>query len=162
MLLFLILSLSGLPAAWQTISLPAGAAAGLWLWLRNSIGFTDHDVTVTMLLRPQRIPWSRVAGVYFYDITDDDGDEVTGRRLTVRYHREAEPPAEPMPTVFGEWRAWNQRHFRSLTLPVQFPPPLTEIGYVPREPRTRLGRRGNRQRAAIRAEFAARGYTLPE
>jgi hypothetical protein len=34
--------------------------------------------------------------------------------------------------------------------------------YVPREPRTWLGRRGNRQRAAIRAEFAARGYTLPE
>jgi hypothetical protein len=74
----------------------------------------------------------------------------------------AEPPAEPMPTVFGQWRAWDRRHFRTLNLPILFPPGLDELDYVPRQPRTWFGRRAERQRAAIRAEFAARGYSLSE
>jgi len=161
MFLFLILNLSGAPKGWQLIGLPAGVVAGVWFWWRNAIEFTDRDMAVTMFFRPHRVPWSRVAGVSFSDITDDD-NEVTGRRLTVRYHRAAEPPSEPMPAVFGQWREWNRRHFRSLTLPVQFPPSLTEIGYVPRAPRTWHGRHGHAQRAVILAEFAARGYPLPE
>ncbi len=42
-----------------------------------------------------------------------------------------------------------------------FPPPEDPFGYVPREPRTWLGRYTNRQRETIRAEFAARGHELP-
>ena len=93
---------------------------------------------------------------------DSDTDRVTGRRVDVRYRRDAEPPVEPMPTVFGEWRIWNRTYFRSLTLPVFFPPPTDPFGYVPREPRTWLGRYTNRQRVTIRAEFAARGHELPD
>jgi hypothetical protein len=160
--LFLILNLSGVPESGQLISLPAGVVAGLGLWLRNSIQFTDDDLAVTVFFAPHRIPWSRVAGVSLYDISDDGTERVTGRRVTVRYHRGAEPPAEPMPTVFGQWRAWDRRHFRTLNLPILFPPGLDELDYVPRQPRTWFGRRAERQRAAIRAEFAARGYSLSE
>jgi hypothetical protein len=67
-----------------------------------------------------------------------------------------------MPTVFGDWRVWNRKYFRSLALPVFFPPGLDDIDYVPREPRTRLGRYTRRQRQTIRTGFAARGYELPD
>jgi hypothetical protein len=67
-----------------------------------------------------------------------------------------------MPTVFGQYREWARRHFRTLNLPILFPPSRDELDYIPRAPRTWFGRRANRQREAIRAEFAARGYSLPE
>lgn len=140
MFLFLVLKLSGVPESWQLISLPAGLVAGIWLWLRNAIQFTDHDVSVTVFFGPHRIPWSRVTSVSLYDIADDGTERVTGRRVTVRYHRGAEPPAEPMPTVFGEYRAWGRRHFRTLNLPILFPPSRDELDYIPREA---AGRDGN-------------------
>jgi hypothetical protein len=160
--LFLIFNLTGLPAAVQALSLVAGAAVWIGSWLRTSIRFTADDLVVISMLRPRSVPWSRVAGVSLSDMADDDTGRVTGRRLSVRYRRDAEPPAEPMPTVSGEWRAWDRRHFRTMSLPVLFPPSLDEIDYIPSEPRTWIGRRGNRQREIIRAEFAARGYSLPD
>jgi hypothetical protein len=160
--LFFILNLSGVPEGWQLVSLPAGAAAGIWLWLRNSVQFTAADVAVTVFSRPHRIPWYRVRGVSLYDITDDNNDRVTGRRVTIRYRRGAEPPVKPMPTVFGEFRVWDRTYFHTLNLPVLFPPSPDELDYLPRQPCTRLGRHINRQRATIRAEFAAHGHPLPD
>ena len=120
------------------------------------------ELMVTRLIAPHYVPWYQVTGVSLYDMWDSDTDRVTNRRVDIRYRRDAEPPVEPMPTVFGEWRIWNRTYFRSLALPVLFPPGLDEIDYVPREPRTWLGRYTSRQRQTIRAEFAARGYELPD
>ena len=161
MVLFLILNLSHLPGAVQALSLLAGAVVWAGSWLRSSIQFTADELVVTSMFRPHHVPWSRVASVSLSDITDDDGERVTGRRLGVRYRRDAEPPAEPVPAVFGEFRAWNRRHYRTMSLPVLFPPSVDEFDYVPAEPRTWFGRYVNRQREMIRAEFAARGHSLP-
>jgi hypothetical protein len=162
LVLFLIFNLNGLPGVLQGLTLLAGAAAGAGLWLRNSIQFTADDLVVTAFFWPRRVPWSRVQNVSLVDVSDDDTGRLTGRRLTVRYRRDAEPPSDPMPTVFGEYRVWARRRYRTLSLPVQFPPSPDEFGYVPREPRTWVGRYASRQRDIIRAEFADRGYALPD
>jgi hypothetical protein len=161
LVLFLVFSLNRLPGAVQALSLLAGAVVWVGTWLRSSIRFTAEDLVVTWMFRPHRVPWSRVASVSRVDVSDDDTERVTGRRLSVRYRRDAEPPTEPVPAVFGDFRAWNRRYYRIISLPVLFPPSLDEFDYIPREPRTWLGRHVNRQRDLIRAEFAARGYSLP-
>jgi hypothetical protein len=162
MLLFLITNLAGAPTAGQAAAMLSGVVVWLWSWWRTAITFTPTELVVTRLIAPHHVPWYRVAHVSLSDMWDSDTDRVTGRRVDVRYRRDAEPPVEPMPTVFGEWRIWNRTYFRSLALPVFFPPTEDPFGYVAREPRTWLGRCTNRQRAAIRAEFAARGHQLPE
>jgi hypothetical protein len=161
MFLFLVLNLSGVPESWQLISLPAGVVAGIWLWLRNSVQFTDHDVSVTVFFGPHRIPGTRVTSVSLYDIADDGTNRVTGRRVTVRYHRGAAP------------RRADAHRLRRV--PRLGPPPLPHpepadpvpaqpqrVRLRPPRPRPWFGRRANQQRETIRAEFAARGYSLPE
>jgi hypothetical protein len=162
MLLFLVTNLAGAPKAVQAAAMLSGIVVWLWSWWRTTIRFTPDELLVTRLIAPHHVPWYRVTNVSLYDMFDSDTDRVTGRRVDVRYRRGAEPPVEPMPTVFGDWRVWNRRYFRSLALPVFFPPGLDDIDYVPREPRTRLGRYTRRQRQTIRTEFAARGYELPD
>lgn len=162
MLLFLITNLAGAPKAVQAVAMLSGIVVWIGSWWRTAIKFTPAELVVTRLIAPHHVPWYRVTHVNLYDMWDSDTDRVTGRRVDVRYRRESEPPVEPMPTVFGEWRIWNRRYFRSLALPVFFRPAEDPFSYVPREPRTWLGRYTNRQRTAIRAEFAARGYQLPD
>ena len=162
MLLFLITNLAGAPKAVQAVAVLSGIVVWIGSWWRTAIRFTPAELVVTRLIAPHHVPWYRVTHVNLYDMWDSDTDRVTGRRVDVRYRRDAEPPVEPMPTVFGEWRAWNRRYFRSLALPVFFPPPEDPFNYVPRAPRTWLGRYTNRQRETIRAEFAARGHELPD
>jgi hypothetical protein len=162
MLLFLVTNLAGAPKAVQAAAMLSGIVVWLWSWWRTTIRSTPDQLVVTRLIAPHHVPWYRVTNVSRCDMWDSDTDRVTGRRVDVRYRRGAEPPVEPMPTVFGDWRIWNRRYFRSLALPVFFPPPGDPFGYVPREPRTWFGRYINRQRATIRAEFAARGYQLPD
>jgi hypothetical protein len=66
-------------------------------------------------------------------------------------------------TVFGEYRAWARIHFRTLSLPLTFPPAVGSTdSYMARTPRTWIGRHANRQRQIIRRELAARGYSLPD
>lgn len=161
MLFFLITNLAGAPTAVQAAAMLSGIVVWLCSWWRTAITFTPAELVVTRLIAPHHVPWYRVTHVSLYDMWDGDTDRVTGRRVDVRYRRDAEPPVEPMPTVFGEWRIWNRRYFRSLALPVFFPPPEDPFDYVPREPRTWLGHYTNRQRETIRAEFAARGHELP-
>lgn len=137
----------------------------VWIasWLRTSIQFTADDLVVTMLLRPRRIPWAHVAGVTLLDMWDADSDRVTHRRLDVRYRRDPSTPTGPVPTVFGEYRAWARIHFRTLSLPLTFPPAADSMdSYMARTPRTWIGRHANRQRQIIRREFAARDYPLPD
>jgi hypothetical protein len=162
MFLFVITNLAGAPTFVQALAMLSGIVVWLYSWWRTTIKFTPAELIVTRLIAPHHVPWYRVTNVSLYDMWDSDTDQVTGRRIDVRYRREAEPPVEPMPTVFGEWRIWNRKYFRSLALPVFFRPPEDPFNYVPREPRTWLGRYTNRQRQIIRAEFAARGYDLPE
>jgi hypothetical protein len=132
-------------------------------WLRTSIQFTADDLVVTMLLWPRRIPWTHVVGVTLLDMGDSDSDRVTHRRLDIRYRRDPATPTGPVPTVFGEYRAWARIHFLSLSLPLTFPPAADSMdSYLARTPRTWIGRHANRQRQIIRREWPARGYPLPE
>jgi hypothetical protein len=135
-------------------------------WLRTSIQFTADDLAFTMLLWPRRIPWTHVAGVTLQDNYDSDADpeDVTHRRVLIRYQRDPGSPLPPMPTVFGEYRIWARAHFLPMSLPLSFPVALGESipGAGPREAWTWIGRRADRQRETIREEFAARGYPLPE
>jgi hypothetical protein len=98
-----------------------------------------------------------------YD-SDADPEEVTHRRVLVRYRRDPGSPLPPMPTVFGEYRIWARTHFRQVSLPLFFRAPADDLipGAGLRQPRTWIGRRADRQREIIREEFAARGYPLPE
>ena len=83
-----------------------------------------------------------------------------------RHGLRASPPGSVAivePVTVGSWSACRPaRHYRSLNLPVLFPPSPDELDYIPRQPRTWLGRYAGRQREIIRAEFAARGYPLPD
>ena len=94
---------------------------------------------------------------------DADSGRVTHRRLDVRYRRDPSTPTGPVPTIFGEYRAWARIHFRTLSLPLTFPPTAGSIdSYMARTPRTWIGRHASRQRQIIRRELAARGYPLPD
>jgi hypothetical protein len=166
MVLLLICGLLGAPAAVLVAAMLVGAVVAVTSWLRTSIQFTADDLAFTMLLWPRRIPWTHVAGVTLQDNYDSDADpeEVTHRRVLIRYRRDPGSPLPPMPTVFGEYRIWARAHFLPMSLPLFFPVALGESipGARPREARTWIGRRADRQRETIREEFAARGYPLPE
>jgi len=47
---------------------------------------------VTKLFRPRRIPWAHVDDVTLQDMHDNDGGEVTHRRVVVRYRRDPGTP----------------------------------------------------------------------
>jgi hypothetical protein len=99
------------------------------------------------------------------DMFEDDAhsDRATRRRLQIRYRRDASTSADPVPTVFSEYRAWARIHVRTLSLPLTFPPAADFVDSDPaRAPRTWMGRHANRQRQVIRREFAARGFPLPD
>lgn len=90
---------------------------------------------------------------------------VTYRRVLIRYRRDPGSPLPPMPTAFGEYRIWARTHFLPVSLPLFFRVPADELpvgAAEPRQPRTWIGRRADRQREIIREEFAARGHPLPE
>ena len=144
----------------------AGAAVAVTSWLRTSIQFTADDLAFTMLLWPRRIPWADVRRVTLQDNYDSDADpeEVTHRRVLIRYRRDPGSLVPPVPSVFGEFRIWERTHFRLMSLPLFFRVPgdqFTSDG-GPRRPLTWIGRRSDRQREIIREEFAARGYLLRE
>jgi hypothetical protein len=164
MALLAICGALGAPAGVLVAALLIGAVVAVASWLRTSIHFTASDLAVTMLLSPRRIPWVHVHGVTLQDIHDSDSDEVTHRRAVTRYRRDPGSPLPPMPTVFGEYRTWARTHFRTVSLPLFFPASAGQPtpGAGPRQPRTWIRRRADRQREIIREEFAARGYPLPE
>lgn len=144
----------------------AGAAVAVTSWLRTSIQFTADDLAFTMLLWPRRIPWADVRRVTLQDSYDSDADpeEVTHRRVLIRYRRDPGSPVPPVPTVFGEFRIWERTGFRMMSLPLFFRVPEDQFTSAggPRRPLTWIGRRSDRQREIIREEFAARGHPLPE
>jgi len=45
-----------------------------------------------------------------YD-SDADPEEVTHRRVLIRYRRDPGWPVPPVPSVFGEFRNWERTHF---------------------------------------------------
>ena len=159
---------AGIQAAVGTLG---GLAVWIASWLRTSIRFTADELVVTMLLRPRRIAWARVSSVTFVDsYTDDDRPHRTppARRVQVRYRRDLSTPTGPVPTTLGEYRPWARMHYRTLTLPLAFPPPgrsadpgRDSVCLPPRAPRTWFGRHASRRQQVVRHEFAARGYALP-
>jgi hypothetical protein len=162
-LLLICLLLGALAPVVVVAAALVGAAVAVTSWLRTSIQFTAGDLAFTMLLWPRRLPWADVRRVTLQDNYDSDADpeEVTHRRVLIRYRRD---PGSPVPSVFGEFRIWERAHFRLMSLPLFFRVPedqFTSDG-GPRRPLTWIGRRSDRQREIIREEFAARGYPLPE
>jgi hypothetical protein len=162
MAFFTICALAGaLSAAVTLASLLVGVAVWAAGWLRTSIQFTPGDLVLTMLLRRRRIPWTRIHAVTLQDVWDHETGQVTNQRVNVRYRRDPQTPLGPVPTILGEYRAWARAHFRTVNLPLLFPPANDSAGSSrPRRPRTWIGRRSSRQREIIRQEFAARGYSL--
>lgn len=165
--LLLICLLLGAPApVVVVVAALVGAAVAVTSWLRTSIQFTADDLAFTMLLWPRRIPWADVRRVTLQDNYDSDADpeEVTHRRVLIRYRRDPGSPVPPAPSVFGEFRIWERTHFRLMSLPLFFRVPEDQFtpGAGPRRPRTWIGRRADRQGEIIREEFAARGYPLPD
>jgi hypothetical protein len=161
-----ICSFAGAAAGVQVaVGVLAGAAVWIASWLRTSIQFTRDDLVVTVLLWPRRIPWARVSSVTFVSAHEDDARpaQVTARRVHVSYRRDLSAPTGPVPTTLGEYRPWARLHFRTLTLPLAFPPAVGAVDSGPaRAPRTWFGRHADRQRQLIRREFAGRGYSLPD
>jgi hypothetical protein len=157
---------AGAPAGVQvTVGLVSFVAIWIASWLRTAIRFTTDDIVVTMLLWPFRARWARVSSVTFHDEHHDDARpaEVTSRRVSVRYRRDLSTPTGPVPATLGEFRPWDRRHFRTLSLPLAFPPPADPLGSgSARTRKTWFGRHADRQRQTIREEFAAHGYPLPE
>jgi hypothetical protein len=147
-----------------------GHAAVLWgwlalvivmwaaLWLRTSVRFTEHDLSVTMWLWPRRVPWEHVRSVSFVEEYDHEAEEVVRRRIQIRYPRGSRQPVSPMPTRLGDAMEWSRTNFRTLPVPIAFPPP----GEEPAASRTWVGRSIRRKRQIVRREFAARGYPLPD
>ncbi len=132
----------------------------LWaaFWLRTSIRFTEHDIAVTMWLRPSRVRWEQVSSVSFGDIYDHELEETVRRKIQVRYPRHPEQPVPPVPAKLGDALQWSRTNFRTLPIPLSYPLP----GKEPTAPRTWLGRSMQRKRQIVRQEFAARGYSLPD
>ena len=97
MLLFLITNLAGAPKAVQAVAMLSGIVVWIGSWWRTAIRFTPDELVVTRLIAPHHVPWYRVTHVSLYDMWDSDTDRVTGRRVDVRYRREAEPRSSPCP-----------------------------------------------------------------
>lgn len=140
--------------AWLAFVVVAWAA----FWLRTSVRFTEHDIAVTMWLRPYRVRWEHVSSVSFGDVYDYEAERVTRRKIQVRYPRHPRQPVPPVPAKLGDALQWSRTNFRTLPLPLTFPLP----GKEPTTPRTRIGRSMQRKRQIVRQEFAARGYPLPD
>jgi hypothetical protein len=161
-----VCNLAGAPAGVQVaVWVVCGAAVGVASWLRTSIRFCADDLVVTMLLWPRRVPWARASSVTFSDQYEDDARpvEATSRRVHVSYRRDPSTPTGPVPATLGEFRPWARLHFRTVRLPLAFPPPADSAASRPsRAPRTWFGRHADRQRQIIRREFDARGYPLPD
>jgi hypothetical protein len=127
--------------------------------LIGAIVFTDDALIVKSLFGRRRVPWSAVRSVTFDEITDSDTDAVVGRVIIVRYRRYPDQPLPEMPARFGEFREWNRAHFRSVRLPLHFPPLQTDDSRRDKRP-SRLARRRERMRAILLRELTARGYDL--
>ena len=143
-----------------------GGTAVVWaaLVLRPSVRFTADALIVGLTFKRRRIAWADIQSVAFDRILDDEQDTVLRQVIRVRYRRDPGADLPPAPSRLAELRVWNRAHFRTVEVPLSFPPSTADRWPpVPDEPATsRLGRRRERQRATILREFAARGYVLPE
>jgi hypothetical protein len=137
--------------------------AVLWavLLLRPSVRFAPEELVVTLTFSRHRIAWAAIRDLTLDEITDSDSDTVNHRLIRIRYLRDPGNPLPPMPARFGDYRQWNRAHFRTISLPLAFPPPQPDR-LSRTERNTRLRRRVKRQRETILRELAARGYHLPE
>ena len=143
-----------------------GGTAVVWaaLVLRPSVRFTADALVVGLTFNRRRIAWADIQGVAFDKVLDDEQDTVLRQVISVRYRRDPGVDLPPAPARLADYRVWNRAHFRTVKVPLSFPPsPADRWPPVPDEPATsRLGRRRERQRAIILREFAARGYPLPQ
>jgi hypothetical protein len=153
------------PGAVSWAIMLGGTAAG-WaaVVLRPSVRFTAQELVVDLTFVRRRIAWADVQSVTFDTVEDSESDTVERRVISVRYRRDPGEPLPPRPARFGEFQRWNRAHFRTVRVPLSFPPlPGDNWPPVPVEPGTsRLARRRERQREAILREFAARGYQLTD
>lgn len=124
--------------------------------LTGAIVFTDDALIVKSLLGRRRVAWDAVSSVTFNDVTDSDTDAVVHRVIVVRYRRYPDQPLPEMPTRFGEFREWHRAHFRSVRLPLHFPPQQADDSRREK----RKSQRRERMRATMLRELAARGYDL--
>lgn len=150
-------------ASWAIM---VGGTALVWavLALRPSVRFTADALVVGLTFRRHRIPWADIASVTFDKVLDDDQDTVLRQVISVRYRRDPGTDLPPAPTRLADYRAWNRAHFRTVKLPLSFPPSAADRWPpAPVEPGTsRSARRRERQREIILREFAARAFPLPE
>lgn len=146
-------------ASWA-IAIVGTTVIWLVLSLRPSIGFTADALIIDSMTGRRRIPWTAVRSITFDEVNDSDTDEVVYRMIAVRYRRDPDQPLPDMPELLGEIWQWNKAHFRTVRLPLPFPPP--DAGAARRDkPASRLARRRDRMRAIVLQELAARGYDLP-
>jgi hypothetical protein len=150
------------PAA-VTWAITVAGTAVLWavLLLRPSVRFTPDELVVTLTFSRHRIAWAAIRDLTLDEITDSDSDTVNHRLIRIRYLRDPGNPPPPTPTRLGDYRQWDRAHFRTLRLPLAFPPPQPDRSSRT-ERNTRFRRRLRRQRETILRELAARGYHLPE
>lgn len=145
-------------ASWA-IAVVGTVVIWLVLCLRPSIGFTADALIAESMLGRRSIPWAAIRGIAFDEVTDSDTAEVVYRMIAVRYLREPGRPLPEAPTVFGEFREWNKAYFRTVRLPLPFPPTQAD-GARRDKPASRLARRRERMRAIVLRELAGRGYNL--
>jgi len=142
-----------------------GGTAVIWaaLALRPSVRFTAGALVIGLTFRSHRIAWADIESVSFDKVMDDDQDTVLRQVISVRYRRDPGAELPPTPTRLADYRVWNRAHFRTVRVPLSFPPsPADRWPPVPEEPgASRSARRRERQREIILREFAARGYSLP-
>jgi hypothetical protein len=137
---WVLLLICGLLGVLTAVLVMAAALAGVVVavtsWLRTSIQFTADHLAFTMLLWPRRIPWASVYRVTMQDNYDSDADpeEVTHRRVLIRYRRDPGSPLPPVPDVFGEYRIWARTHFRQMSLPLFFRVPEAQVTSGARPP----------------------------
>lgn len=145
-------------ASWA-IAVLGTAALWLLLSLRPSVSLTPDALIVESMLGRRRIPWSTIRSIEFDDVTDSDTDAVVHRVIAVRYRRDPDQPLPDMPTRLSEFREWNKAHFRTVRLPLPFPPPQPDDARRDK-PTSRLARRRDRMRAILLRELAAHGHDL--
>ena len=146
------------PTVFEVLAFAIVLAGLTWLsWLRTSVRFETDQVVITRLLLPrQRIPWSRVRQSHI-DTVYDDGSEVLYRHAQLALLRNPEQPPDPMPTTQPEYRRWRRKTYRDVSVLVRFP----KSADAP-DPKGRFADVILRNRAIVRAEFAAHGHPLQE
>lgn len=148
-----------------SFAIMAGGTAVVWaaLALRPSVRFTADALVIHLMFTRRRVAWADVQSVAFDKVLDDDQDTVLRQVISVRYRRDPGTDLPPSPTRLADYRVWNRAHFRTVKVPLSFPPsPADRWPPVPEEPATsRLARRRERQRETILREFAAHGFPLP-